>query len=190
MSENKGKDFEGLGELLDHNYDNIQELNNPLPGWWLLTFYGAIVFSFFYFMYYQVGPTLDDELKEAMSEIQVQASKQQGEGVDLRAIYENEDYRNKGKTSYILRCAACHGQNGEGLIGPNLADDFWIHGDGSLAAIQETVKKGVLDKGMPGWESQMSAEDLNATVIFIRTLRGTNPAASKSAQGEKHEPVL
>jgi cytochrome c oxidase cbb3-type subunit 3 len=197
MSDNKNdqKDFEGLGKLLDHNYDNIRELDNPLPGWWLVTFYGTIIFGIIYFGYYQLfgGPNLDQELQTAMTEIRSQLQAQApapGPQVDLKALYADDGAKTKGKAVYDLRCVACHGPKGEGVIGPNLTDDFWIHGDGSLEAIHTTVSKGVLEKGMPAWESQITAEEVNNVTVYVRSLRGTNPPNPKAPQGDKKEVVL
>ena len=200
MSDNNGKenkDFEGLGKLLDHNYDNIRELDNPLPGWWLVTFWGTIVFAVIYFAYYQLmgGPTSDQMLKSDMAEIGAQveagrAAQPQKPEVNLLELYANADAKTKGQQVFIMRCVACHGSKGEGIIGPNLTDDFWINGDGTLAAIRDNVKKGVLEKGMPAWEATLPAEEVDAVSVYVKSLYGSNPPNSKAAQGDKKENKL
>ena len=196
MSDNKNdlKDFEGLGKLLDHDYDDIRELDNPLPGWWLLTFYGTVVFAVGYYIYYTFagGPNMDQELAESLQAVTAQVQQQQSQQAqqpqtDLAALAAKPEVLEKGRTEYAGKCMACHGAKGEGMIGPNLTDDFWIHGDGSLDAIKVTVQKGVLEKGMPAWEAAMSPGDLDAVVVFVRSLYGTNPPNAKAPQGDKKE---
>jgi cytochrome c oxidase cbb3-type subunit 3 len=185
---NQGKDFEGLGQLLDHDYDGIQELDNPLPGWWLVTFWGAIVFAFFYFAFYQLGggPSLDDELKRDMAAIQAQfeSSTKDRQGIDWEKLKSDGTVVAAGKAQFEAKCSACHGVKGEGLIGPNLTDAYWIHG-GTGEAIHKVIMKGVLEKGMPAWEAQMKAEETDAVTVYVMTLIGTNPPNAKPPQGEK-----
>jgi cytochrome c oxidase cbb3-type subunit 3 len=93
-----------------------------------------------------------------------------------------------GKATYATNCASCHGPAGGGIIGPNLTDDYWIHG-GSLAEIRTVVADGVLDKGMPPWNKLLKPDQVNAVVAYISTLRGTNPAGAKPPQGELVRPA-
>ena len=88
----------------------------------------------------------------------------------------------KGKSSYITKCAACHGQNGEGGVGPNLTDEFWIHG-GGVKNIFKTIKYGVQEKGMIAWQAQMQPTEMQQVASFILTLQGTKPANGKAPQG-------
>ena len=196
MSEDK-KDFEGLGKLLDHNYDNIRELDNPLPGWWLVTFWATIAFSVCYYSYYQFfgGPTQEAELQAALQELKSQSAAQSDSGkavgevqkVDLVSLLGKPEVLASGKAVFASKCFACHGMNGEGQIGPNLTDDYWIHGDGSLDAIKTSVAKGVLEKGMPAWEAAVSPDELNAVVVYVKSIYGSKPANAKAPQGEKVE---
>jgi cytochrome c oxidase cbb3-type subunit 3 len=89
----------------------------------------------------------------------------------------------KGKSSFITKCAACHGQAGEGGVGPNLTDEYWIHG-GSISSIFKTIKYGVQEKGMIAWEAQMPALEMQQLSSFIVSLKGTNPANAKAPQGD------
>lgn len=190
MSENE-KD-----ELLikGHDYDGIQELNNPLPGWWLMTFYITIVFAVVYYSYYTFfgGPTSDEELAQQMSVIQSE-QKLAEESAPVKsedyylALLDNPEVLEKGKAEYMLKCMACHGDKGQGLIGPNFADDYWINGDGSVTGILEVANNGVLDKGMPPWKGVIPEETLEAVSVYIYTLYGTNPEGARPPQGEKVE---
>lgn len=177
-----------------HDYDGIQELNNPLPGWWLATFYIAIIFSVFYYAYYTFlgGPTSDEELARSMSAIEKERETSR-DTAEVKseayfvALLDNEDVLAAGKAEYTVKCLACHGDKGQGLIGPNMTDDYWIHGDGTVTAIIETARSGVPDKGMPTWEGVIPAETLEAVAVYIYSLNGTNPPGAKPPQGEKVE---
>lgn len=178
----------------DHEYDGIRELNNPLPGWWLMTFYITIIFAVIYFAYYQFmgGPTSDQELATEMSAIQ--AEQQQAEEAaevkteaDYLALVSNKEALEKGKAEFLIKCMPCHGDKGQGLIGPNLTDDYWIHGDGTISAMLITMNEGVLDKGMPPWKGQIPPELMEDVAVYVYTLYGTNPPGAKEPQGEKIE---
>ena len=109
--------------LLDHNYDGIQEYDNPLPNWWLLTFAGTVIFAFIYVFHYQLGggPNLSQELKEDMSELQaVVAAKGPVKGGltndDLAKAFADSQNVSAGKEVFAGKCASCHGEQGQGLV--------------------------------------------------------------------------
>ncbi len=175
-----------------HNYDGIQELNNPLPGWWLMTFYLTIIFSVIYFGYYQIfgGPTSEEELASALSSIQGEreiAAEERGEKTeqDFVAMAEDSAAIESGMTEYVAKCAVCHGDKGQGLIGPNLTDEYWISADGSVTSIITTINTGVVDKGMPPWKGQIAPELIENIAVYVYTLQGTEPEGAKPPQGEK-----
>lgn len=179
------------GQLLDHNYDGIQELDNPLPNWWLATFYGAIIFSVFYVGFYHFGPglSLDEELAQDLAQVEAQEiaarkSAPQLSESDLAAVYADPGKRAQGKKIYAEKCLACHGASGEGQIGPNLTDAYWIHGNGKLASLVTVVSEGFPDKGMPPWEALLKTEEILAVAAHVKSLQGTKPAKPKEPQGE------
>ncbi len=176
-----------------HDYDGIQELNNPLPGWWLMTFYITIVFSVVYYSYYTFfgGLTSDQELAQKMSVIRAEQQAQVATSEKSEEYYlsllDKPEVIEAGKNEYMLKCMPCHGNLGQGLIGPNFTDDYWIHGNGSITAILEVANNGVPDKGMVPWRGVIPEETLEAVSAYIYTLRGTNPTGAKPPQGEKVE---
>jgi cytochrome c oxidase cbb3-type subunit 3 len=91
-----------------------------------------------------------------------------------------------GKEIFITKCAACHGQQGEGGVGPNFADKYWIHG-GDINSLFKTIKYGVPSKGMISWQSQLSPKEMQQVSSFIITLEGTNPPNQKEPQGELYD---
>ncbi len=187
---NKSLEIDKL--LLDHDYDGIQELDHPLPRWWLATLYATIVFSIFYMGYYLtgIGPTLTEELQVDMQEIE---SKKKLSPVSeqnnsyLYVLLKDPVKVGQGLAVYTGKCAPCHGDKGQGVIGPNLTDDFWIHGTGNLDDIAKVIRIGIPEKGMPPWQAILTPDEVQNVVAFIGSVHGTNPANAKEPQGEKQE---
>lgn len=177
-------------ELTDHEYDGIQEYNNPLPMWWLWTFFGTIAFGFIYYLHYEsgAGPTLDQELDRAMSVIAQnrdhQSMKNGISAGDLDSQLKAADLKN-GDFHYQSKCAVCHGNVFQGGIGPNLTDAYWVHGKGGAQDILKVVRDGVLDKGMPAWAALLQDKDLVDVTALILSKQDSNPASAKAPQGEK-----
>ena len=88
-----------------------------------------------------------------------------------------------GARIYAQSCLACHGAKGEGGVGPNLTDDYWLHG-GTINEVFKTIKFGVPDKGMQAWEKMFSPTQLKNLSSYIKSIRGTNPPNGKAPQGE------
>ncbi|MCV9386257.1 cbb3-type cytochrome c oxidase N-terminal domain-containing protein [Reichenbachiella ulvae] len=178
---------------LDHDYDGIKELDNHLPPWWKWLFYLSIVFAVYYMIDYHVlesSPLSAEEYEIAMKEAEEAKASSAGEeeSIDESNIVFNDDPEllAKGKTIYVRNCVACHKENGEGGIGPNLADKYWLHG-GSIQDTYNTISNGVVEKGMIAWKEVLSPSNINAVNSYIYTLRGTNPANPKAPQGEVYE---
>ena len=89
----------------------------------------------------------------------------------------------KGKEIYSINCAPCHKNDGGGGIGPNLTDEYWLHG-GGVKDVYATVKNGVPEKGMVSWSNVLSPEQMRDVSFFILSLKGTNPPGAKGPQGE------
>jgi cytochrome c oxidase cbb3-type subunit 3 len=189
MSNEKDQIIEG------HSYDGIQELNNPLPGWWLATFYITIVFGIGYYGYYELlgGPSHDEQLEQTMAAIQAKQKKfelaeaknaENDANIDLAGFLENAEVMKTGEEHYKAKCAACHGQQGEGLIGPNLTDKYWIHSKGQAEGLLTAIRKGFPTKGMPPWEAIIPKKDHVALAAYVFSLQGTEPEGGKEPQGE------
>lgn len=173
--------------MLDYNYDGIRELDNRLPPWWVYMFYGTIAFSIFYVWYYHFsgsGELQDQEYKQELVEAEVlmklAASKVDENSVTLLT---GPDKIKNGETIYITNCAPCHGKKGEGGVGPNLTDEYWLHG-GGIKEIFKTVKYGVPVKGMIPWQTQLGPGQIQEVSSYIITLKGTNPPNAKAPQGD------
>ncbi|MCB1152658.1 MAG: c-type cytochrome [Deltaproteobacteria bacterium] len=183
------------GQLLDHNYDGIQEYDNPQPGWWSFIFFATFVFSIFYFIHYHgggCGVSVAEKYEMAMAEANAQkaeAAKASGEvSADvINAFMGDQASMAQAKTIWDGKCAACHLPDGGGLIGPNMTDDYYLHG-GDAMSIYHTIKKGVPEKGMIPWEGQLSEEEMMKMAAFVRNFRGKTAANPKAAEGELYTP--
>lgn len=187
-------------KLLDHNYDGIQELDNPLPAWWVHLFNITIIFSVIYmivFLFFipNAGVRADQKVEKLLNPKTEKAVSEPDMGMpedeqviikkDKPAFPNDEDAMDMGKKVYATKCLACHGAKGEGLVGPNLTDEYWIHGKGKAEGIYQVIVDGVPDKGMISWVSQLSDEEIRAVTVYILSLQGTNPDNPKPPQGEK-----
>jgi cytochrome c oxidase cbb3-type subunit III len=176
-----------------HEYDGIQELDNPLPMWWLITFLGAIIFAFIYSIHVHTDNhyTIHDEYTDNLNKLEAQKQKEPGpEAIDanaLLAVSKNPSEIEKGKAHFKTLCVSCHGAEGQGGIGPNLTDEYWIHGRGELTDLATVVQGGVLDKGMPAWGPVLKTEGVFQVVSYVHTLKDTHPAGAKAPQGNKVE---
>ena len=163
--------------LLDHNYDGIQELDNNLPGWWVWLFYITIIFSAVYLVYYHVAGKGDLQAAEYTQEMaagqQVKAAAMGKFESDIPALQPstNPAVLENGRQTYAKFCAPCHRADGGGLVGPNLTDDYWIHGS-SYADSVKVIWDGVPAKGMITWKTILKPEDIQAVASYIYTLRG------------------
>lgn len=191
MSEKESGDHKIEG----HEYDGISELDNPLPKWWLLTFYGAIVFSIFYFGYYVLGsgPSSDEELalemkpilaKREQSQSQSQASAGDVPESQVNDIRDNPEAMAEAKKIFLQFCAACHGNEGQGVIGPNLTDNHWIHSKGDAGSILIAIREGFPTKGMPPWGNIVPKEQHLPLAVYVTTLIGSDPPNPKAPQGD------
>lgn len=174
-------------EILDHDYDGIKELNNGMPFWLTWLFVGSIMFGIIYYIHYtsESAETIAQSYENSLAE---HTAKMESK----RAAVSVEDMINElntpeaiaeGNQVYTTRCAACHGQAGEGGIGPNLVDKYWIHGDGSLSEVVKVVENGVTEKGMPAWGQVMGMRDVITVSYYIESIKGSNPPNQKEAQG-------
>ncbi|MBT5954592.1 c-type cytochrome [bacterium] len=174
--------------VLDHDYDGIKELDNPLPKWWVNMFYLTAVFAVIYTGYYHFrnGNLIEDRFQKSM----IVETKENSDSLsDIAAVGFSEENASidEGASLYTSRCAACHGQKAEGIIGPNLTDNYWLNGDGSNDSIYNTIKVGIPEKGMIAWEALLKPSQISSLVLYIQSIKGTAPANGKPAQGTLFE---
>ena len=185
--------------MLDHDYDGIRELDNNLPPWWLYGFYVTIGFSIFYIIFFHFSPyamssseKYELEMAKAQEEVDAYLAKQ-ADQIDENNVYQltEADALAQGQEIFKAQCAACHLDHGGGSpvsVGPNLTDEYWIHG-GSISDVFSTIKYGVPEKGMISWKTQLRPADMHAVASYIMTLQGTNPENARAPQGDLYVPV-
>jgi cytochrome c oxidase cbb3-type subunit III len=180
--------------LLDHNYDGIQEYDNPMPRWWVITFWATIIFSILYVL--NVPGIGNGEGRIADYKADVEKAKQLRLAMEpsggptpeaLAALSTDPTALAEGKQLFLNYCAACHRADGGGQIGPNLTDNSWIHG-ASIAEIRATINDGVLAKGMPEWGKVLKPGQVNALAAYARSIVGSNPPNPKPPEGTKVTP--
>jgi cytochrome c oxidase cbb3-type subunit 3 len=181
--------------LLDHNYDGIKELDNALPPWWKYGFYITIVVAIFYFLKFEVWHTGMNPTEEYNAEMTIAKTQTDAylasakENVDENTVTDLDAAGNaSGKAIFAKTCVPCHLAEGQGLVGPNLTDEYWIHG-GSIKDIFKTIKYGFPDKGMQSWQTTYSPVEMQQLSSYIRSLRGTNPPNPKAPQGDLYKEV-
>lgn len=177
--------------VFEHAFDGIRELDNKLPPWWVGMFYLTIIIGVLYFTYDVI---LDMDGSSADRYEQEMAMAEEAKKARLASLGSQVDESNvkyltdetaltAGQAEYIAKCAACHLADGGGSVGPNLADEYWLHG-GSIQDVFKTIKYGVPAKGMIAWESQLTPIQMQNISSFILSLKGTTPATAKDPQGE------
>jgi cytochrome c oxidase cbb3-type subunit 3 len=199
--------------LMDHDFDGIKELDNFLPPWWTWLFVITIVFFIGYLLHYHVFKTGDSQAVEYYKEMNpewaeadlrmagphynykspytgasgVATTVSRGvdkafEKIDIVLLTDSESLAN-GKKTYDVNCVACHGANGEGLIGPNFADEYWIHG-GALEDVVHIINVGVPAKGMIPWDKTLTQTQILEVASYLLTFEGTDPPNQKAPEGE------
>ncbi|HSI77761.1 MAG TPA: cbb3-type cytochrome c oxidase N-terminal domain-containing protein [Lunatimonas sp.] len=182
---------------LDHTYDGIRELDNFMPPWLKYVFYITIVFGVAYFIYYSVlgiGMTQIEEYEQQLAIAAVEAEQRQFLAVstidETNVQFDASGPAIKaGMSLYENNCVACHAIDGGGGVGPNLTDDYWIHG-GSIEDVFRIVKYGVIEKGMIPWQDQLSPEEMQQVSSYVLTLVGSTPANPKAPQGDLYEQKI
>ena len=177
--------------MTDHVYDGIRELDNGMPPWLQYMFLGTVVFAVFYLLNYHVWKSsplqlaeYNKELSDAKAQL-LEFQKKSANLVDESNVVRLTDAAalKEGMGIFNTNCTACHGQKGEGTVGPNLTDQFWIHG-GAIKDIFKTIKYGVVEKGMKSWQADLSPRQMQLVASYIKTLAGTNPPNPKEKQGD------
>lgn len=176
---------------LGHDFDGIRELDNRIPPWFNLLFLGTIIFALVYLLDYHVFKISPLSELEYITELQ---EADMAKRIALAAdgtIDENNLVALKDEASIKLGaenfqkfCVSCHGPQGGGLVGPNLTDEYWIHG-GGIKNIYNTIKMGVPAKGMISWQLVFSQKQIQQIGSYVLSLQGTNPPGGKAPEGER-----
>ena len=180
-----------------HEVDGIAEYDNPSPGWLNAILWGALIFSVLYIAFYALsfGPA-SHKSEYRREAVQAHAALQAyydanpivpPSAVQLLAGAVDQKVIDLGRARFVKTCASCHGEAAQGLIGPNLTDENWLHG-GKVTQVFSTIAKGVPAKGMPPWGRAVAPKELAALVSYLRSVQGTRPANPKEPEGKAVTP--
>jgi len=181
-------------KLLEHEADGIKELDNLLPRWWVWLFNITIVFSVIYMIYYHVAGVGDLQAAEYTKEwtrgeeIKNASIAKFESGIATLTPSADQPVLGDGQRLFVTYCAPCHRPDGGGLVGPNLCDDYWIHGSNYVDNVK-TIINGVPAKGMLAWRGVLNPDQIKAVSSYIYTLRGTNPKNPKPAENTVVAPT-
>ncbi len=170
--------------LLDHDYDGIHELDNKLPRWWVWLFNLCIAFGVVYLIYYHVlgkGDLMATQYQKEMklgAEIKAKAMSEFENSMASLQPSKDPAVLAEGKATFLKLCAPCHRADAGGLVGPNLCDNYWIHGSNFVDNLR-TIWNGVPAKGMVTWKGTLKPSTIYAAGSYIYTLRGSNPKNPK-----------
>lgn len=176
--------------MADHDFDGITELDNRIPPWFTTLFSVTILFGALYLLDYHVlhsSKLSNEEYLEEMAAADIQRRiVLAGEGnIDENALVALTEPGTlaRGKEQFAKYCISCHGSLAGGGIGPNLTDDYWIHG-GGVRNIYNSIKSGWPEKGMISWKLVFTPKQMQEIASYVMTLRGTNPPGAKAPQGD------
>jgi cytochrome c oxidase cbb3-type subunit III len=176
-----------------HDIDGIREYDNPMPGWLMAIWWGSLIFSAAYLIFFALSFGEGSMEAEYRGETQAALAGTQAyfdahpivtpSAAELLGGANNPAVLQVAAARFAKSCAPCHGERAQGLIGPNLTDDRWIHG-GNVEQVFQTVAKGWPAKGMPPWGRALKPEELSALVSYIRSLQGATPPNAKPPEGD------
>jgi cytochrome c oxidase cbb3-type subunit III len=182
-------------KLLDHDADGIREFDNDLPLWWLFGFIFTVAFSAVYLIQYHLayGPSSKDEYDAEVAYYNkakepVGGAPQQAQAAELKPLTDEKELA-AGKALFegsTNMCATCHRQDLGGMVGPNLSDEFWIHG-GDFKSLVQSIKTGYPDKGMMPYGSGAKLSDGQVIQLasYIKSRFGTNPPNPKAIDPQR-----
>jgi cytochrome c oxidase cbb3-type subunit 3 len=183
-------------QLSGHEYDGIQEYDNPTPAWWTAVFIASIFFSFFYFVYYHSGVP-DRSIRDSYdAAVSANAKKVLASlGITELTVTQdnmllwttNKQFMDYGRGVFKQNCVNCHGSNGEGVIGPNLTDDYYKNVK-KITDIPRVITNGAGNGVMPAWSPRLSSVDIALVGAYVASLRGQNLPSALAPLGEKIDP--
>lgn len=198
-------------ETTGHEWDGIRELNNPMPRWWVWTFYLTILWAIGYTIAYPAWPLLTSNTKgtlgyssraDVAAELSAATAAQAKyvdaiKTTDVAGILANDELRTfaiaGGAAAFKVNCVQCHGSGAAGSAGyPNLNDDDWLWG-GDINAIYTTLQHGIRyaqdgetrDSMMPAFGDILKPEEIEPVAHYAASLSGAEADAAKAAAGKE-----
>jgi cytochrome c oxidase cbb3-type subunit 3 len=176
-----------------YEYDGITEYDNPCPPWLMYIFYFTALLAIFIVGYHFGSNSKNGileayaiKLKEAQMQTQTQTATHKPEisESELLSLLEDPAALAEGGEIFGEQCALCHGYSAEGMIGPNLIDNYWLHGKGKISDISVSISSGIPDKGMAAWADRIPEQQILHIAAYIKSLQGTTVENAKEPDGE------
>lgn len=195
MNKTSSDEIDGTSpQLTGHEYDGIVEYDNPMPAWWRRLFWASFVFSLGYYVHYQLtgnGPSVEEsyaaEMREQRERMAASALGQEMNEAALTRLMHDPAMMKDARSLFVARCAQCHADRGQGNIGPNLTDEYWIYGSATLLDLLEIIGDGRPLKGMPVWSRTLRPVELAELAAYVGTLRNSN-VPGRAPQGNRLAP--
>jgi cytochrome c oxidase cbb3-type subunit 3 len=176
--------------MFDHDFDGIRELDSKIPPWFSWLFIITIIFAAYYMIDYHVigsGQVMQEEYSAEVNKASLEREVLIKSGAFVNeetvTLLTDASGLEAGKAIFEANCIACHAADGGGIVGPNLTDDYWIHG-GGIKNVFKVIKYGVVEKGMIAWQTQLNPNQIQEVASYVVSLHGTTPAAPKQPEGE------
>ena len=194
MTENQNYDRSNRTEyqqdtVMEHEYDGIQEFDNRLPNWWLWLMWGSMVFALLYWIVFHtlgVGVLPHERFEMTMQAAQEeQFERALAAGIDNEffvMMSQTEANVTAGREVFVKHCVQCHLDDGRGSVGPNMTDNYWIHGCEPMQMLK-IINEGVAAKGMPTWQNQLGPTRVHNVLAYILTIKDNN-VTGKDPEGE------
>ncbi len=182
---------------MGHDFDGIRELDNRIPPWFNYLFGITVVFGIIYLADYHVfkiSPLMHEEYQQELvvASMQRQIMMANEPLIDEALITQLKDDASlkAGDENFHKYCVSCHGQQAGGIVGPNLTDQYWIHG-GGIKNVYQTIKNGVPAKGMITWQLVFTQRQIIQIASYVLSLQGSNPPGGKVPEGQLYvEPKI
>lgn len=168
--------------------------DGQVPLWWKLGVVATLVFAMTYFAYFHLGTsgrTAIDRFDVALAK---NTALQFAEIGDLKQdaptmvkFMGESSWLRVGQSIFKANCVQCHGAEGEGKVGPNLADDSYKYVR-SLEDILTVINRGAGGTAMPAWQNKLNSNEIVLVSTYVASLRGTNPVGGKGAEGQVIPP--
>ena len=177
-----------------HSWDGIEELNNPLPFWWVAMFYITIAFGLIYLVLYPGLGTVkgilgwssasEHQQEEIVAQQKYQPLYDKYASMPIEALAQNEEANRTGARLFSNNCAICHGSDARGARGyPNLSDADWLYG-GSAAQIKTSIMTG-RNGSMPSWKASLGDSGVKNVTSYVLSLSGREVPAEEASAGQK-----
>lgn len=177
-----------------HEYDGIQEYDNPLPGWWSMLFVGSIAFAILYQTLMWMHPetlSIQAQYEASVTRMLQQQFASLGElepdeATILSFVNDPEERKwlDVGRAIFQTNCVSCHSRDGGGSTSaPNLTDDHYINVK-QVADIAEVVRVGAKQGAMPAWGNRLLENEIVLVAAYVASLRGSNVSGGKLAEGD------